>query len=72
MDMYKKIMSWFRKHVLNKSFLLGILICLSFFSKYIFGDDNLLEELGEWELSRVLGIQIDFSPPDGKSCIRTN
>ena len=35
-----------------------------FFSKYIFGNDNLLEEFGEKTAKEVLEIDVDFSPED--------
>jgi hypothetical protein len=32
------------------------------FSRYIFGDDNLLEQIGEQFTKQTFGIDIDFSP----------
>jgi hypothetical protein len=48
--------------ILNRSFWLGVFICIALFSRYIFGDDNLLEQLGELKIKNLFGIDIDFSP----------
>lgn len=62
--MFENLIGYIKNLVLNKSFLIGFVICLAFFSKYIFGDDNLLEELGEKFTKETTGIDIDFSPND--------
>jgi hypothetical protein len=60
--MINNLINIIRDLLLSKSFWLGFVICLAFFSKYIFGDDNLLEEFGEKTAKEVLAIDIDFSP----------
>ena len=47
--------------VLTKAFLLGVVLTIGMFSKYIFGNDNLLEEMAELVISKETGTQIDFS-----------
>lgn len=47
--------------VSNKSFLLGVILAVGIFSKYIFGDDNLAEELAEVFVFESTGEDIDFS-----------
>ena len=47
--------------VLNKSFLFGLVIAIGIFSKYIFGDDNLAEELAEVFVFEATREDIDFS-----------
>lgn len=51
-----------RELVLSKSFLLGVVLTIGIFSKYIFGDDNLAEELAELFVFETTGKNIDFSP----------
>ncbi len=60
--MITNIINIIRDLLINKSFWIGFIICLAFFSKYIFGDDNLLEEFGEKSAKEVLEIDVDFSP----------
>lgn len=48
--------------ILNKSFLLGVILAVGIFSKYIFGDDNLAEELSELFVFETTGQNVDFSP----------
>jgi hypothetical protein len=48
------------KYVFTKSFLLGMICCIGLLSNYIFGDDNLLEELMEWGVKLLTGINVDF------------
>lgn len=57
-----KLLTFIKELILNKSFWIGFIICTAFFSKYIFGDDNLLEEFGEKTAKEVLDIDVDFSP----------
>lgn len=49
--------------IINRSFILGIALAIGIFSKYIFGDDNLAEELAEVFIKAETGQQIDFSSP---------
>ena len=58
MDIVKKI----TELVFNKSFLLGVALAVGIFSKYIFGDDNLAEELSELFVFKTTGQDVDFSP----------
>ena len=56
--MIKKI----KELVLNKSILLGIVLTVGIFSKYIFGPNNLMEEIDELVLKIITGQEINFSP----------
>lgn len=47
--------------VLTKAFLLGVVLTVGVFSKYIFGNDNLLEEMAEFAIQKETGATIDFS-----------
>ena len=53
---------FFKKHVLTKSFLMGMLFCMGSMSHYIFGADNLLEDVVELILKKETGKTVDFSP----------
>jgi len=46
--------------VFNKSFLLGAVIALGVFSRYIFGPNNVLEEIDELILKGLFGLDINF------------
>jgi hypothetical protein len=48
--------------VWNKSFLIGVLLAVGMFSHYIFGNDNLAEQMAEMFFERTTGQQIDFTP----------
>jgi hypothetical protein len=48
--------------VLNKSFLLGIILATGLFSKYIFGPNNFAEELSELLLKINTSKDVNFSP----------
>lgn len=52
--------------ILNKSFLLGIVIAVGVFSHYIFGPHNVLEELDEAILKGLFGLDINFEDIGGK------
>lgn len=52
--------------VCNKSFLLGGVLAVGMFSHYIFGDDNLAEQMAELFIEKTTGLQIDFTPEGGK------
>lgn len=56
--MIKKI----KELVLNKSTLLGIVLTVGIFSKYIFSPNNLIEEIDELVLKIITGQDINFSP----------
>ena len=64
MDIVKNIIEFIKSLILNKSFLIGFVICIAVFSKYIFGNDNLLEQFGEKILKDSTGMDVDFSPSD--------
>lgn len=57
----KMISEFFKRHVLTKSFLLGVLFCTGSMSHYIFGADNLFEDIVELILKKETGKTIDFS-----------
>lgn len=46
--------------ILNKSFLLGVVIAVGVFSRYIFGPNNILEEIDELILKSLFGLDINF------------
>lgn len=48
--------------VINKSFLLGAVVAVGTFSHYIFGDNNLAEELAEYFVFETTGKDVNFSP----------
>jgi len=48
--------------ITNKYFWIGFLISIAAFSRYIFGNDNALEQLGELVTRMFTGIDVDFSP----------
>lgn len=58
----KQFLDTLQKLVISKTFWIGFLICFAVFSRYIFGPDNLLEQIGEKVLQEHTGIDIDFSP----------
>lgn len=49
------------KYVLTRSFALGAIITIGIFSKYIFGDDNFLEQAMEFLTTIFTGANVDFS-----------
>ena len=66
------ILNYIKSVILNKSFLIflmGFLLAIAAFSRYIFGNDNLLEELGEHFVFEQTGKKIDFTPEDNKSSV---
>ena len=46
----------------NKSFYLGIIFAVGLFSQYIFGADNLAEQIAEQVYKMHTGNDVDFSP----------
>lgn len=52
--------------VWNKSFLIGVVLAVGMFSHYIFGNDNLAEQMAELFIEKRTGQQIDFTPEEGK------
>ena len=59
---FTKFLLWVKSYVFHKSFFLGLLIAIGSFSPYIFGPDNLAEELAELFIYKETGIDIDFTP----------
>jgi hypothetical protein len=51
-----------KSFILHKSFFLGLLIAIGSLSSYIFGPDNLAEELAELFIYEETGVVIDFTP----------
>jgi hypothetical protein len=48
----------------TKSFLLGLAFAVGMFSPYIFGNDNLAEQMAEMFIEETTGQQIDFTPQE--------
>jgi len=46
--------------IFNRSFLLGVVIAIGVFSHYIFGPNNILEEVDELILKGIFGLDINF------------
>lgn len=51
-----------KSYIFQKSFFLGVIIAVGSLSPYIFGEDNLAEELAELVVYHHTGEDIDFSP----------
>lgn len=47
--------------IFTKSFLLGVILTVGIFSKYIFGYNNLYEEVAELVYKIFTGIDVNFS-----------
>ena len=62
MELMLTIFNYLKSLICNKSFLLGAILATCMFSHYIFGNDNLLEQLGELFISESTGRDIDFTP----------
>lgn len=56
------IARWVKRYIFHKSFFLGLCISIGLFSPYIFGSDNLAEELAEAFIYKETGVFIDFTP----------
>lgn len=68
------ILNYIKSIILCKSFLIflmGFLLAIAAFSHYIFGNDNILEQLGEYFVFFETGKEIDFTPEDGKVSVDT-
>ena len=66
------ILNYIKSIILSKSFLIflmGFLLAIAAFSHYIFGKDNLLEQLGEYFVFMHTGKEIDFTPEDGDTLV---
>jgi len=60
--MLKRVFSTLKIYLFNKSFLLGSCLTIGIFSQYIFGPDNLAEQLAESLFKNTTGYEVDFSP----------
>lgn len=58
----KRCFSFIKSELTDKSFYLGALVTVGVFSHYIFGANNLAEELAEKLLHQTINIDIDFTP----------
>lgn len=56
--MLDKIKQW----VFHRAFIVGFCVAIGLSSPYIFGDDNLAEELAEAFIYKKTGVFIDFTP----------
>jgi hypothetical protein len=57
--------------ITNKSFYLGAILAVGMFSQYIFGPDNLGEQIAEQLYKTTTGKDVDFSPePETKTEVR--
>jgi len=61
------IVRWVKSHIFHKSFFLGLCLSIGLFSPYIFGSDNLAEELAEAFIYKETGVFIDFTPQSPES-----
>lgn len=58
----QSIARWVKSYIFHKSFFLGFFIAIGILSQYIFGTDNLAEEIAELFIYEKTGIPIDFTP----------
>lgn len=49
--------------IFSKHFWIGIVFAIGIFSRYIFGDNNLAEQISEFLIKTETGVEIDFSAP---------
>lgn len=63
--MLDKIKQW----IFHRAFIIGFCVAIGLSSPYIFGDDNLAEELAEAFLYKESGVFVDFTP-DSKEKVR--
>lgn len=57
-------------HLTNKSFYLGGVLAVGIFSQYIFGPDNLAEQIAEKIFNTTTGQNVDFSPEADQNTIK--
>jgi hypothetical protein len=62
--MYNKIIDFIKTNIFNKSFILGLVLTVGIFSKYIFGYNNLGEELAELIFKIITNKDVNFSPEE--------
>ena len=66
MDIVKQLIELLKQVFFNRSFLIGFVMCLTLFSQYILGPDNLIEQWGELKIKEWFGFDIDVSPKNNK------
>ena len=59
---FTKFFLWIKSYIFHKSFFLGLFIAIGSLSPYIFGPDNLAEEIAELFIFEETGIDVDFTP----------
>lgn len=64
---FLNIARWVKYYIFHKSFFLGLCLSIGLFSPYIFGPDNLAEELAELFVYEKTGIFLDFTPSSKES-----
>lgn len=67
MTVLSYIVRWVKRYVFHKSFFLGLCLSIGIFSPYIFGNDNLAEELAELFIYKETGVFLDFTPESSES-----
>ena len=50
-----------KEYIPSKSFILGVILAIGIFSRYIFGPNNLAEEISELALKITTGEDVNFS-----------
>lgn len=50
-----------KEYIPSKSFILGVILTTGIFSRYIFGPNNLAEEVSEFALKIITGKDVNFS-----------
>lgn len=50
-----------KEYIPSKSFILGVILATGIFSRYIFGPNNLAEEVSELVLKMTTGKDVNFS-----------
>jgi hypothetical protein len=55
------------KIIYSKYFLILLIVLIGFFSKYLLGDDNPIEEYSEEIIKEETGIDIDLTPNSMKT-----
>ena len=61
------IARWVKRYILHKSFFLGLCLSIGIFSPYIFGNDNLAEEIAELFIYKETGVFLDFTPQSSEA-----
>lgn len=58
------------KILVNKYFLLVILILVGLFSSYLFGHDNPIEEYSEKTIKEQTGVDVDLTPASKEEVVK--